>query len=175
MIMNISREILLSGITRLCWRWMSPNCFTYRATTTLDGYYIGPPFSSKHPSFKKLISSELAKEMKEYEYKGTITHSHQSIISLLSKTSLFSPLSFSFSFLLFVSTFCCFLYLFFHNLSLCIYIYIYFNAILKLNQIFILTHKGWFLLLLGLGINYIWIYYFVYFSDERLYYDPNEN
>lgn len=69
---------------------MSPNCFTYRATTTLDGFYIGPPFSSKYPSFKKLMNNELAKELRAYEYLGK---ERCSSISL----SLFLYISLSFS------------------------------------------------------------------------------
>lgn len=100
-ILNASRVVVLDGLSRLCWKLMSPNCFTYRATTTLDGNYIGPPSSAKYPSFKKMLSVELSAELAAYE------------------------------------------------------------------------RKGWVLVILGLALNYAWVYYFVYFSDDRLYYDPN--
>jgi hypothetical protein len=35
-VLNASRSVVISGVVRLCWKWMSPNLFTYSATATLD-------------------------------------------------------------------------------------------------------------------------------------------
>jgi hypothetical protein len=35
--------------------------------------------------------------------------------------------------------------------------------------------KAWLMLIAGIGVNYAWISYFLYFSDSNLYYDPNKN
>jgi len=102
-VLNFSRLTVMSAVCRLCWRWMSPNCFTYRATMTLDGHYLGAPWSGKYPTFKKLLSTELKDTLKSYE------------------------------------------------------------------------RKAWLMLIAGIGVNYVWISYFLYFSDSKLYYDPNKN
>ena len=102
-IMNWSRSVIMDGVARLCWRWMAPNCFTYRATVTLDGDYIGPPFSSKYPSFRKMLHTELGFQLNSYQRLGCV------------------------------------------------------------------------ILLTGFALNYIWVYFFLYFSDSRLYYDPNSS
>jgi hypothetical protein len=101
-VLNLSRLAVLSAVSRLGWRWMSPNCFTYRATTTLEGHYLGAPWSSQYPTFKKLLSSELRLSLARYE------------------------------------------------------------------------RKGWLMLIAGVGVNYVWVAYFFYFSDSKLYYDPNK-
>ena len=102
-VLNFSRVTIMSAVCRLCWRWMSPNCFTYRATMTFDGHYLGAPWSGKYPTFKKLLSTELRLTMARYE------------------------------------------------------------------------RKAWLMLIAGIGVNYAWISYFLYFSDSNLYYDPNKN
>ena len=73
-VLNVSRLAVLSGVARLAWRSLSPNCFTYRATTTYEGMYLGAPFSGKYASFKQMLQKELGKEIKLYERLGWFTH-----------------------------------------------------------------------------------------------------
>ncbi len=100
-VLNVSRLAVLSGVARLAWRSLSPNCFTYRATTTYEGMYLGAPFSGKYASFKQMLQKELGKEIKLYE------------------------------------------------------------------------RLGWFTLIFGAAVNYLWVYFFTFFSDDVFSYDPN--
>uniref|UniRef100_A0A7S2RBE8 Uncharacterized protein n=1 Tax=Rhizochromulina marina TaxID=1034831 RepID=A0A7S2RBE8_9STRA len=65
-LMNLSRIIVVDALCRIFWRTMAPNCFTYLATCSFDGQYLGPPDGHKFPSFKRMLHDELHELLRFY-------------------------------------------------------------------------------------------------------------